>query len=122
MCDVADAERETFFGYAKQPSVLKKQVEVDDVTSTGWELQPWPHNVLVTADEHGRGGEQESVRAYQKLSNTEVAVEAEGQKQNAQRHSHISERCSISATPLDGARAAFFKLKPHSTQHRAAFA
>ena len=43
-------------------------MEVDDVTSTGWELQPWPHNVLVTADEHGRGGEQESVRAYQKLS------------------------------------------------------
>ena len=51
-------------------------MEVDDVTSTGWELQPWPHNVLVTADEHGRGGEQESVRAYQKLSNTEVAVDA----------------------------------------------
>ena len=38
------------------------------------------------------------------------------------RHSRISERCSISATPLAGARAAFFKLKPHSTQHRAAFA
>ena len=27
-------------------------MEVDDVASTGWELQPWPHNVLVTADEH----------------------------------------------------------------------
>ena len=51
-----------------------------------------------------------------------VPVRAEGQKQNAQRHSRISERCYISVTPLDGARAAFFKLKPHSTQHRAAFA
>ena len=79
-------------------------VEVDDVTSSGWELQPWPHNVLVTVNEHGRGalarvykkavttaeaggrvvmvmqeapreGEQKSCRAYQNLSNTEVAVD-----------------------------------------------
>ena len=30
-------------------------MEVDEVASTGWELQPWPHNVLVTVNEHGRG-------------------------------------------------------------------
>ena len=80
-------------------------MEVDDVASTGWELQPWPHNVLVTVDEHGRGaltrvykkavataeagrrvvvvvqeapreGEQKSRRAYQSLSGIGVKVDA----------------------------------------------
>ena len=34
----------------------------------------------------------------------------------------LSERRYISVTPLAGTRAAFVKLKPHSTQHRAVFA
>ena len=41
-----------------------------DVTSTGWELQPWPHNVLVTADEHGRGA---LARVYKKAVATAEA-------------------------------------------------
>ena len=30
-------------------------VEVDDVVANEWPRTPWPHNVLVTVDEHGQG-------------------------------------------------------------------
>ena len=79
-------------------------MEVDEVAADRWEARPWPHNVLVTVNEHGQGaltrvykkavataeaggrvvmvvqeapheGQQKSVRAYQNLRSNGAAVD-----------------------------------------------
>jgi len=45
-------------------------VEVDDVAADRWEARPWPHNVLLTVDEHGQGA---LTRVYKKAVATAEA-------------------------------------------------